>query len=257
MRVNKISAIVIAKNEEEKIEACLDSLRWADELILVDTGSNDRTIDIAKKKGCNIYHYQKGSYSAWRNYGRDKSKYDYLLYLDSDERVDSYLREEIEKKLENWPANVACYGIPRKNIVFGKTLMHGGWYPDYVVRLFKKDKLVKWAGDLHEQPDYKGNLEYLNSPIIHYKENSLSEMVQKTNKWSEIEADLMFKADHPPMNLLRFCSACFREFYFRFIKNLAFLDGGEGIIFGIYQIYSRFISYAKLWELQIKSDKKN
>ena len=135
--------------------------------------------------------------------------------------------------------------------------MHGGWYPDYVVRLFKKDKLIEWIGDLHEQPDYKGNLEYLNRPIIHYKENSLSEMVQKTNKWSEIEADLMFKADHPPMNILRFCSAMFREFYFRFIKNLAFLDGGEGIIFGIYQIYSRFISYAKLWELQIKSDKKN
>jgi len=251
-----ISAIIIAKNAEDSIENCLKSLLWCDEIVVVDTGSKDKTLDICKKYNCRIFNQGGKSYSLWRNVGRSKAQGKYLIYLDTDEEIDKNLREEMEENVSNWPHNVACFAAPRRNIIFGKWLKHGGWYPDYVIRLFKKDSLIKWNNDLHEQPEYVGRLEYLKNPIIHYKEKMLSEMLIKTNKRSETEAKLMFDANHPPMTVGRFLSAMFREFWYRFIRNLAFLDGGEGAIMGIYQVYSRFISYAKLWEMQLNKDNK-
>ena len=247
----KISAIIIAKNAEGKIKNSLGSLGWVDEVVVVDTGSDDKTKEIVLNYGAKFYSYDKGSYSEWRNYGLEKASGDYLLYVDTDEVVESSLEKEIKLILAKWPVNVSCYAIPRKNIIFGKWLRHGGWYPDYVIRLFKKNELVSWENVLHEQPKYKGQLGYLINPLVHYKEKTLGEMVVKTNKWSDIEAKLMYDANHPQMNIKRFISAMFREFWSRFIQNLAFLDGGEGIIMGIYQVYSRFISYTKLWEMQI------
>jgi glycosyltransferase involved in cell wall biosynthesis len=246
-----ISAIVLTKNVEGKIKNCLDSIRWVDEIIVVDTGSKDKTKDIVLGFNAKFYSIEKGSYPQWRNFGKEKAQGNYLLYIDSDEAVEEDLEKEIKSILSKWPENISCYAIPRKNIVFGKWLKHGGWYPDYVIRLFKRNELVRWENDLHEQPKYTGQLGYLKNPLIHYKEKTLKEMVLKTNMWSDIEAKLMFDANHPPMNIKRFLSAMFREFWSRFVINLAFLDGGEGIIMGIYQVYSRFISYAKLWEMQI------
>ncbi len=248
-----ISAVVIARNSEKVIVNCIKSLAWTDEIIVIDNGSKDNTIDICKKLGCSVYQYNKGHYPDWRNVGMQKARGRFLLYLDTDEVIDEKLKEEIKRNIFNWPAGIACFAIPRKNIVFGKWLKHGGWYPDYVIRLFDKKRLIKWVNDLHEQPKYQGELKYLKNSIFHYKEKTLGEMVIKTNKWSEVEAKLMFDSNHPRMTVGRFASAIFREFWYRFVKKLAFLDGGEGIIMGTYQIYSRFISYAKLWEMQIKN----
>ncbi|KKR11453.1 MAG: Glycosyl transferase family 2 [Candidatus Woesebacteria bacterium GW2011_GWA1_39_21] len=253
----QISAIVIAKNVEKKIGKFLESLRWADELVVIDTGSTDKTKETASKHNAKVYTFAKGSFPDWRNYGREKANCDFLFYLDTDEVVNDELKSEILETVKNWPAGVACFAIPRKNVIFGKVMMHGGWYPDYVIRLFEKGRLIRWVGDLHEQPQYRGGLKYTKNTIIHYKENSLAEMLEKTNKRSEIEARLMFDANHPPMTVLRFMTAMCREFFFRFVKNAAFLDGRKGIIMGIYQVYSRFISYAKLWEMQMKNEKKD
>jgi len=250
----KLSAVIIAKNAQNKITDCIRSLNFADEIVVIDSGSDDNTIEIAKKLKCRVFTKNDGSYSDWRNSGKDKALGDYLLYVDTDEVVDRKLSEEIKKRLSDWPKDLACYAIPRKNIIFGKWLKHGGWYPDYVIRLLKKERLIRWENDLHEQPVYNGKLGYFKNPLIHYKEKNLDEMIYKTNIWSAVEAKLMYEARHPKMNIIRFSSAILREFWFRFIKNLAFLDGGEGIIMGIYQIYSRFISYAKLWEMQIGAE---
>ncbi len=248
-----ISGIIIAKNSEKIIGRCVKSLGFCDEITVIDTGSSDNTREAAKKLGCNVFDYdKKGSYSDWRNFGKEKTKGEFIFYLDTDEEVSEELKKDILELIKDWDDSVGCFAIPRKNIILGKWLKHGGWYPDYVIRLFKKDCLIEWQNLLHERPLYKGRLEYLNSEIVHHKENNLKDMVIKTNKWSEIEGKLMFDAGHPSMTIPRFITAMFREFWFRFVKNLAFLDGGEGIIMGLYQVYSRFISYAKLWELQIK-----
>jgi len=255
VKKNTITAAVITRNNQDKIKDCLDSLSWADKIIVIDTGSSDKTIPIVKKYGCEIYSYTKGGYSQWRNYALKKNKSDWIFYVDSDEQVSENLRDEITGIIQNPDKKYGCYVIPRLNNVLGKNLTHGGWYPDYVKRLFTRESLQRWTGNLHEEPHFTGEIYKLKSNLLHTKEQNLHDMIIKTNKWSEIEAELMFSAGHPKMNVLRFISAMTREFWYRFIVKLGFLDGQVGVIFNLYQVYSKFISYAKLWEMQIRVQK--
>ncbi len=252
----KISAIVIAKNEEKMIEDCLKSLNFVDEILVVDTGNIDKTNTIAKKYGARIVKYTgSGSFSDWRNKGLREAKGDWILYVDADERISKSLEEEILMKTKEETENYTAYAIARRNFIFGKEFKHSGQYPDYQKRLFKKNDFIKWTGHVHEEPQFKGELGHLKNPMLHIKHDTLSEMVTKTNSWSEIEAKLMFDAKHPPMNLLRFASAVVREFWLRMIVQMAFLDGVDGVIYAIYQVFSKFTSYAKLYELQLKNQK--
>lgn len=255
LEMNKISALIIAKNEEKKITDCLKSLTWVDEIILIDNGSVDKTIDIANEYNAKVVLMPGAGYSELRNKGKTAASNKWILYVDADERVTEELRDEIISKLRIADTDFSAYAIPRRNKVLGREMKHGGWWPDYVKRLFEKDKLKKWIGDLHEEPLYDGIMGHLENPLVHIKEDNLSDMIVKTNIRSEIEAKLMFDSEHPKMNLVRFISAILREFWYRIVKNKAYLDGTEGMIFGIYQIYSRFISYAKLWEMQNISQK--
>lgn len=248
----KISAVIIAKNEEKNLPDCIKSVNWADEVLVFDNDSQDATYEIAKKLGCRVFKFVGGDFSERKNAAFKKASGDWILSLDADERVTPKLKNEINLLFTVHGSPFAVFAIPRQNIILGKELKHG-WWPDYVIRLFRKDAFLGYKGKLHEQPKYTGVLGYLRNPLIHLKHDNLSEMVTKTNEWSEIEARLMFESGHPPMNVPRFISAIFREFRQRFLMDKAFLDGKEGVIYGIYQIFSRFISYAKLWEMQSSS----
>jgi glycosyltransferase involved in cell wall biosynthesis len=229
-----ISAIIIyATNCDKKLfDMAKKSVSWCGELVLVNG--------------------VKGSFNDWRNEGLKKAKGDWVLYLDSDEEITKELKNEIELITTNSNTPESYYAIPRRNRIFEKEFKYSGQYPDYQKRLFKRKSLNGWTGEVHEEPQIEGQIGHLKNPMLHHKNMTLSEMVDKTNKWSEHEARLMFEANHPPMNVFRFASAGFREFVKRFIKEKAFLDGKEGIIYGIYQIYSKLISYSKLWEMQLK-----
>lgn len=246
---SKVSAIVIAKNEEKKIGKCLNSLLWTDEIIVVDTGSVDKTVSIAKSNKAFVIKTNKGGFKDWRNLGASKATGDWLFYVDSDERVAPELAKEIKQILLK-DSEIGCYAVPRKNIIFGREMKHGGWWPDYVKRLIKKDKFKKWVGDLHENPTFNGKLGYLKNPLIHHKHDSISEMVEKTNKWSVIEARLLFESGHPKMVWWRFLRIMATELFYRLFYLRGLLDGVEGIVYAIYQMWSRFVTYAKLWEMQ-------
>jgi glycosyltransferase involved in cell wall biosynthesis len=258
MKNQKLSAIIIAKNAEKQIKDCLESLNfWVFEIIVVDTGSIDETCEIAKKYGARVIKYTKGSFSDWRNKVAREAKGDGFLYIDADERVTPLLRKEIESRIIDQESSISAYAIPRKNILLGRKMKYGGWWPDYVVRLIKKEAFDKWEGELHEQPKIKGSVGKLENPLIHVTHRSLTEMVDKTNEWSEIEARLLYESNHPQIVWWRFFSVALREFWYRAIKKKGFLDGTVGIIEIVYQIYSRMITYAKLWELQVKSQNSN
>lgn len=233
----KLSIVVIVGGDYDKklYQNCKKSYGWADEIVEVKH-------DPSKKE----------SFSDWRNEGIKKAKGDWVLYVDTDEEISVPLKEEIKTLLNSSASEYSAYAIPRKNIIFGKEFKYGGQRPDYQKRLFKKSKFDKWTGDLHEEPQFEGNLRHLKNDLIHHKNITLSQMVEKTNAWSEIEAREMYKAQHPKMNIFRFSSAAFREFWLRFVRQLCFLDGTKGVIYGMYQIYSRLISYSKLWEMQLK-----
>ncbi len=227
-----ISAVVIYGGDFDKnlFEKAKKSVAWCDELVLI--------------------HGVKGSFNDWHNEGLKKAKCEWILYVDTDEEITEKLQLEIQENIKS--SEFSAYAIPRRNFIFGKEFKHSGQYPDYQKRLFKKTDLEKWVGKVHEEPIFKGTLGHLKNPMMHHKDMTLSQMVDKTNKWSEIEAKLMFDAHHPPMNFFRFCSAAVREFWLRMVIQTAFLDGTEGIIYALYQVFSKLISYSKLWELQLK-----
>lgn len=249
-----ISAILIVKNEESKLRDCLKSIDWVDEIIFVNNDSIDRSVEIAKEFECRIFKYRDGTFPDRKNFGAKKARSKWLLFIDADERINSSLREELMSKIKSQMSKVSAYAIPRKNFILGREFKQSNQSPDYVIRLIKKDAFIGWEGTLHEQPKFRGELSYLKNPLIHLKHDNLHDMVIKTNVWSELEAKLMIEAYHPPMNIFRFLSAVLREFWLRFIKEKAFMDGSEGIIYGLYQIFSRFLSYAKLWEIQINAN---
>ena len=240
-----ISAIVLIGGtyDQKLLKRCLDSVSWCDEVIKVETNSGS------------------GSFAEWRNKGSKMAKGEWLLYVDTDEEITSDLQKEIEFTIykDSIASRVqftkSAYAIPRRNVFLGHEMRWGGWSPDYVLRLIKKDKLIEWQGNLHEQPKINGEVAHLNEPMIHVTHRNLSEMVEKTNDWSEIEAKLLYDSGHPKMVWWRFVSVAFREFWYRAVVKLGFLDGPVGIIEIIFQMFSRMITYTKLWEMQLKNKK--
>ena len=249
----KPSVIIIAKNEEQMIEDCLKSVRQlADEIILVDSGSTDKTIEIAKKYSARIISLptEKLEFAKWRNAGLKAAKGDWVFYLDADERVTPELQKEIEKAIGD--TKYVTYAIPRRNYYLGRKMHYGGAWPDYVKRLFFKEKLRYWERELHENPVFDGEMGRLKNPIVHITHRDLSLMVEKTREWSKIEAELLYKTGHPPVTWWRILRIMLSEFWLRGVKLQGWRDGTVGWIEIIFQMFSRFVTYGRLWELQQK-----
>lgn len=251
----KLSVIIIAKNEEEMVEDCLKSVKWADETILVDTGSTDKTVEITKKFGAKIINIstKKLAYAKWRNKGLEAAKGDWLLYLDADERVTPNLKKEIEQVIKKDKGT--AFAVPRRNFLLGKELHWGGWWPDYVKRLYRRDKLKGWKGELHEEPIFEGEMGHFKNPMIHLQPDSIEPMLEKSIKWSKIEAKLLDEANHPPVTWWRILRMGATTLFDRLIKKQGFRDGTAGWIESIYQVFHTMIIYMQLWEIQQKRKK--
>lgn len=244
-----LSVIVLAKNVEKEIIPALKSAHFANEIILVDTGSTDKTVEIAKPFVTKIIKTSSvQNFARWRNQGAESSNGDWLLYLDSDERIPKKLSQEILATV-NEPLHNA-YTIARYEVFLGKHLNH--WPDSRVLRLIKKDSLVRWQGKLHEQPQIKGTIGNLRNQMIHLSHKNINEKVLNTLNWSQVEAELLLKANHPPVKAWRLFRIIFTEFFQRFIKQGLWKDGTEGAIESIYQSFSKFLTYIQLWQLQRK-----
>lgn len=243
----KISAIIIARNEEENIKQCIENLKFVDEIVVVDNKSKDKTVQIAKKQGAKAYEVPGLDFSYLRNIGKEKAKGEWLFYIDADERVSKELLEEIKKVIAK-SGKFSAFSLVRKNYFFGKP-----WpKKEEMIRLIKKDKLLGWQGSLHETPIVIGKVGKLKSVLYHYTHNDLSSMVKKTNEWSEIEAQIRYRSGHPVMSWWRFFRVMFSSFLSSYIKDGGFKTGAVGLVESIYQAFSTFITYAKLWEKQNK-----
>lgn len=243
----KITAVIIAKNEEKKIAACLESVAFCDEIILIDSGSTDTTKEIAKKQNAKVYTYEVEDFSALRNFGSQKATGTWLLYIDADERVTKELEHEIKTELQS--AIHDAYTLPRKNYYFHK---HEWPTIEQLERLFKKSSLQEWYGVLHESPRITGTIGALKHPLLHYSHDDLTSMIAKTNKWSEFEARNRFKANHPSMSWWRFPRVMMSAFWQSYVTQKGYKVGTVGLIESLFQAFSMFITYAKLWELQQK-----
>lgn len=245
----KITAIVIAKNEENRISDCLAALSLADEKLVIDTGSTDDTVKFAIAQGARVISRTGGGFAEWRNVGLKEASGDWVLYVDADELVGTKLWGEIKSLLAS--TQKSAFFIPRRNFILGQEMKHGGWYPDYVKRLFKKSALKEWTGGLHEEPVFTGDFGYTKEALIHNKHDNIADMITKTNTWSQIEAQLLYESNHPKMAGWRLVRMIITESWDRLIIKLGILDGYKGIIYGLYQAWSRMVTYTKLWELQL------
>ncbi len=247
-----LTVIVIAKNEELVIRECLNSVRFANELILVDSGSSDRTVEIAKRFGAKIIRTTGNDYSAFRNDGIKEATGDWILFVDSDERVSVDLKYQILHVTSSKNSHFSAFTLNRKNFYLNKYMRFGGWSDEQIPRLFKKTKLKGYRGSLHETPIYEGNLGSLTGPLNHFSHRDLSSMLNKTLYFTSFEAQNRLNAAHPRVVTWRLIRVIFTEFWFRFVKKQAFRDGVVGVIDGMFQVYNSFIIYARLWELQKK-----
>lgn len=252
--MNKISAVIIAKNAEDVIADCIDSVSFCDEVIVVDDKSTDRTAQIADYKGARVIEYSSHSFAEKRNYVIKKAKFDWLLYVDADERVTADLRESIQKNIEQTEVPYGAFTVTRKNYYLGK---HEWPVTEKLERLFKKKLIKGWHGELHETASFDGTLGELDGFLLHYTHRDLGSMLNKTIVWSDTEARLRFDAHHPKMTWWRFPRVMATAFYDSYIKQKGYTIGTAGLIESLFQAFSMFITYAKLWELQQGRGKKH
>ncbi len=250
----KLSAIVIARNEEARIGGCLSSLTWVDEIVVVDNGSTDNTRTIAKDHGAIVIPAgDVRDFAKLHNLGKEKAQGEWLLYVDADETVSDELAKEIKKAVSRRSSVVSGYEIRRKNYYLGRP-----WPGDeYILRLMRKDALTEWYGELHETARVNGKIGRLHAPLLHDTHRTLEEMVTKTNEWSQAEAKFRFDAGHPPVVWWRFIRVMLTAFFDSFISQGGWRAGVVGWVESVYQAFSMFITYAKLWELQNTKSIKN
>lgn len=245
-----LSIIVIAKNEEEMIKACLESVKWADEVVVVDNGSTDDTLKIAKKFTDNVFEFKEFDFAALRNFAMSKVSGDWVLYVDADERVLNPLKEEMLEIIKN--TKNSAFALSRKNIIFGAEVSYGPYKKDWVIRLFKKTDFETWVGRVHEYGKFKGELGYSKNSLLHLTHRNLDQVILKSLSWSHIDANLRLEVNHPPMSGWRFLRILFGEFFYQGVVRRGFFAGTIGTIDSILQTFSLFMTYVRLWQLQQK-----
>jgi glycosyltransferase involved in cell wall biosynthesis len=252
--MNKISSIIIVKNGEDLIADCIDSISFSDEIVVVDNGSSDRTAEIAKRMGTKIKNIDSRNFSELRNFGLKNVSGDIIFYIDIDERADKELSKEFGR-LKNLDINLVrdSYAVYRKNFYLGN---HEWPKQEKILRVFKKGKLKGWKGELHESPIVNGEVEELQGFLLHFTHRDLRSMLEKTIEWSKVEAELRFNSGHPKMSWWRFPRVMIIAFFDSYIVQKGYKAGTVGVIESMYQSFSIFVTYARLWEMQQENNHK-
>lgn len=243
-----LSVVVICLNEEANIERCLNSVQWADQVLLYDSGSSDKTMMIAQSLGAEIIQ------GPWLGFGPTKhqaarlAKHDWILSIDADEVVSTDLMNEIQDYTLD--ENVA-YKLPRLSNYLGHLVRFGGWYPDYQVRLFNR-KHSQWNQNIIHEKVEGPKLQRLNHPLHHYVFKNIEQHVQTNNKYSGLLAQKMFDQGKR-FSLFHFLTKPSVKFIECYFLKLGLLDGWVGYLIARSAAYSVFLKWAKLKELGLKS----
>ena len=248
-----LSVILITKNEETNLKDCLESVSFADEIIVVDSQSSDKTQEIARSFGAKLEIT-----SDWPGFGPQKNRalnlatQDWVLSIDADERVTPELKQEILTAIAS-PNAADCYAIPRSSWYCGRFMKHSGWYPDYVDRLFKRGS-AKFSDHLvHERLLPTGSSGKLNNHFLHYSYRDFSQVLKKVDVYSSAAAQQAFKQGKKG-GLGEALIHGFWAFFRTYVLRRGFLDGKHGLALAISNAATSYYKYLKLWQLQNKKD---
>lgn len=239
----KISAAIITFNEERNISRAIESLRCCDEIVVVDSGSTDRTIELALKLGARVIDSGWRGYAGQKNYASEQCQHDWILSLDADEAVSEALEAEIWQIKKNGP-RFDAYTMPRLAQYLGRWIFHSGWYPDRKVRLFDRRK-AQWVGKyVHESVAVKGSIGHLNSNILHFTCSSLSEHLKTMDRYTTLAAEQLV-AQQTPIGWTKLALDPPWTFLKTYVLLGGFLDGTEGLAIAYMAALYNFLKYAK------------
>ncbi|MDH5777448.1 MAG: glycosyltransferase family 2 protein [Gammaproteobacteria bacterium] len=243
-----LSAVLIVKNEESTLSECLATVDWADEIVIVDAGSTDATIDIAKKHTNKVFVEPD-----WQGYGVQRQRAqsyatgDWVLMLDADEQITKELQQSIQKVVAvNNQDKV--YALPRLSWVFGRFIRHCGWYPDYVIRLYPRNKAAYGDDKVHEKLIFPEtmNVEKLKGDLLHFTYRDMEHYLVKSASYAAAWADQRY-AKGKRVSLLQGTLHALTCFIRMYIVRLGFLDGRQGLLLSLLSAHSTFVKYADLW----------
>ncbi|MCD6115603.1 glycosyltransferase family 2 protein [bacterium] len=244
----ELTALVICRNEAENIGPCLKSLSFADEIVVVDSGSTDNTLEIAGNYNVNLFVTEWKGYAETKQYGLDRAHGKWILWLDADERITPELALEIKKTIKDDSQINAAFKIPRRAYFLGRWIKHSGWYPGYVVRLFKKERCHFGNELVHEQLIVNGSIAVLKNNIDHYTDTSIEHYFNKFNRYTSLAAEELANRGQKASLFTMIVRSMHIFFKMYFLKE-GFLDGIQGLILVFFSSFYVFVKYAKLWEI--------
>lgn len=242
-----ISVVILTKNEEKNIKACLESLSWCDEKIIIDDHSEDHTLEIAQKLGAKTYSRQLINFSDQRNFALEKAKSDWVLFVDADERISQALWYEIMQYINDSVENFSGFFLKRIDVIWDRELKYGESGTMKLLRLAKREA-GKWTGTVHEKWNISGKTETLNNPLYHYPHQTVGDFLKEINKYTDLRAKELFKQGVRTnwFLILLYPKA---KFLVNYILRFGFLDGLPGLLTTLMMAFHSFLVRAKLWLL--------
>lgn len=248
-----LSVVIVTKNEEEMIEGCIRSVSWADEIVVIDAESIDKTVSLAKKANARVYSHKWNGFATQKNYGISKASKKWILILDADERVSIELAKEIQEIINNTTSNTVSYDIPFRNFFLGKEMKHGGWGAESHIRLFLKGKARYIDQQIHEYLKIQGETQKLLGSIIHFSHRNIASNLLKTRQYNMVHSEIEVERGFPPVTKWSLFYRTIEHFWIYYIQLEGYKDGIEGLIEVIYQSFSqKFILDSMIWERQRK-----
>lgn len=250
---NRIAVLILTYNEETNIADCIKSAAFADEIVVIDSGSSDRTESIAREMGTKfVYHSFEEGFAAQRNFALTQTEAEWIFYLDADERLTSEAASEIRHIVENGP--VAAYQILRMNVIFGQPVKHGGHAPDLSLRLYPRTS-IRWEGKVHEHANVEVPIRTMNTSMLHYTYTSWSRYFFKFDQYTSFLAQQM----HEKGKKMKISDILVRPWFafFKFyILKSGWRDGMTGLIFALLHAFYTMTKYIKLHYLEKEGSSK-
>jgi len=255
-----ISVAIVAMDEEANIGRTLASVRWADEIVLVDSGSKDRTCEIAREHGARVIVEPWRGYVAQKQYAIELCNKDWVLLLDADEEISPGLADEIRAAIDTSkiadPNAINGYWLPRKNLFLGRWMRHGGFYPDPKLRLFRRGQGFVTGHDPHDRcelvPGVPQKTHQFKNAMVHYTYPNLTLYLAHMNRYSSLGAQLAVAKGHRSFSFFNIVVRPMFTFIYNYFIRLGFLDGREGLLLHLYHCVYVSWKYAKAWELSRK-----
>lgn len=243
-----ITVSIITKDEELNIQRCLESVKWANEIIVVDSGSTDRTLEICKSHNCKIIKTEWLGFGKTKQLGVNAAKHDWIFSIDADEEVSDKLRRQILSIVNSDQSLDRAFSIKRVSYYLNKRIKHSGWQTDYPLRLFNRNHGNFNDANVHESVMVDVNISNIQAPLYHYPYPSISSHIKKINLYTQLGADKLFEQGKKTTLLYAFLSGLIK-FIKMYVVKKGFLDGKEGLILATLSGFSSTLKYTKLWSL--------